>query len=67
MGVIHVRKDGMTYQLDEDMTVEDARRVLGLPPNSVLINARGERITGRLRGQVRDGESIAAFPDFRYW
>jgi len=67
MGIIHLKKDGKTYQLDDQMSVEEAKKAMDLPPNEVLINSQGKVIKGKLGDQVKDGEAMASYPDFRYW
>lgn len=69
MGSIHVKRDGKTYTIDEEVTGAQAKQILNLPPDSVLVNERSRKIDDyeAIGGKVRDGESIAAYPSFKYW
>ena len=69
MGSIHLRKDGKTYQIEESATGAQVKKILNLPPDSVLVNARNQMILDneKIGDKVRDGESIAARPKFKYW
>lgn len=69
MGSIHLRKDGKTYQIEESATGAQVKRLLNLPPDSMLVNARNERIGDHeaIGDKVRNEESIAAKPRFQYW
>ena len=67
MGVIHLKKDGKIYEVDDSMTVEELKALLKLPPRDILINSRGRRIRGVLRGKVKDGESIRNLPGYGAW
>lgn len=69
MGSIHVKKDGELHTLNEEATGSEVKKLLNLPPDSVLVNARNEQIGdyGAIGDKVKDGEAIAAYPSFRYW
>jgi hypothetical protein len=69
MGSIRVRKDGKTFVVDENATGAELKRELGLPPNSILVNARTEMIADneRIGSKVRDGEEVGSRPNYKYW
>ncbi|MDI6826807.1 MAG: hypothetical protein QMD36_06560 [Candidatus Aenigmarchaeota archaeon] len=69
MGSIHFQKDGKIFKVDEDATGAEIKKMLNLPPDSVLINARNEEIKDRDRiaSRVRDGETVAARPSYINW
>jgi len=67
MGVLHVKVNGKTYRLDDQMTAEEAKEVMNLPPNYILVNSQNEVIKGKLEGQVRDGETLSYYPNIKYW
>lgn len=69
MGSIHFLKDGKVYRVDEDATGADIKRLLNLPSDAVLINARNEEIKDnqRIASKVRDGENLAARPSYINW
>jgi hypothetical protein len=69
MGSIHFQKDGKAYSVEEDATGAEVKRILDLPPDSVLINARNEEIKNResIGSKVRDGEALAARPSYINW
>ena len=68
-GSIKIRKDGKTIIVDEDATAREIKRILNLPPDSVLINARNEAIRDdeRIGDKVHDGESVGAIPSYVKW
>jgi len=69
MGSIHVSKDGKLYELNEEATGAQVKRLMNLPSDSVLVNARNEQISDdeAIGNKVRDGEAIATYPSFQYW
>ncbi|MGQ9468683.1 MAG: hypothetical protein ACUVTD_02480 [Nitrososphaerales archaeon] len=69
MGSIHVMKYGKTYVVDEDATGAQVKRLLELPSDSILVNARNEQIGDfePIGNKVREGEAIASKPQFKYW
>ena len=67
IGTITVKKDGQTFELNEQMDVKEAKRTMGLQQNDVLGNSKGQQIRGKLQGQVHDGENLASYPEFEYW
>lgn len=69
MGTIQVSKDGQSFKVDENTSGAEIKRILALPPDSVLINARNEMIADneRIGEKVSDGESVQAVPQFKYW
>lgn len=69
MGTIHFRKDGRDYRVDENATGAEIKKLLNLPSDSVLINARNEVVRDRERigSKVRNGENLVARPNYTYW
>lgn len=69
MGSMHFQKDGKAYSVEEDATGAEVKRILNLPTDSVLINARNEEIKDRDRvgSKVSDGETLAARPSYINW
>jgi len=69
LGSIHVKKDGRLHTLNEEATGAQVKQLLNLPPDSVLVNARNEQIGDfeEVGSKVKDGESIASYPSFKYW
>ncbi len=69
MGSLHIKKNGKVYEIDENATAAEAKKIMNLPPDSVLVNARNESIHDyeRIGDKVRDGESVAEYPKFIYW
>ncbi len=69
MGSIHLKKDGRFYKLDENATGAQLKKLLNVPDDSILINARSQEIADNesIGDKVSDGESVAAVPNFRYW
>jgi hypothetical protein len=69
MGSIHFLKNGKVYRVEEDATGAEIKRVLNLPPDAVLVNARNEEIEDHeaISSKVRDGEGIAAKPSYINW
>ena len=69
MGSIHVSKDGKLFDLNEEATGAQVKKLMNLPSDSVLVNARNEQISDReaIGNRVMDGESVAAYPSFKYW
>jgi len=69
LGSIRIRKDGKIFSVPEDATAREVKRLLGLPSDSLLINARNESIRDdeRITGKIYDGESVAAVPGYEKW
>lgn len=69
MGSIRIRKDGKTRIVEEDATGREVKQTLELPPDSILINARNERIRDdeRISDKVKDGEAVGAIPTYVKW
>lgn len=69
MGSIHVNKDGKLYELNEEATGAQVKRLMNLPTDSVLVNARNQQISDNeaIGNKVANGEAIAAYPSFQYW
>lgn len=71
MGSIRIRRagDSNTVTLDENTTGAEVKQALGLPSDSVLTNAKNQIIANneRIGNKVRDGEEVAARPDYKYW
>jgi len=69
MGSIHVNKDGKLFELNEEATGAQVKRLMNLPADSVLVNARNEQISDdeAIGDKVREGESIGSYPSFKYW
>jgi hypothetical protein len=69
MGSIHFLKDGKIYRVEEDATAAEIKKLLNLPPDSVLVNARNQEIKDyeTISSKVRDGENIAAKPNYINW
>lgn len=64
-----MKKDGRLCTLNEEATGAQVKKLLNLPSDSILVNARNEQITDdeMIGDKVRDGESIASYPSFQYW
>lgn len=64
-----MKKDGRFYNLDENATGAQLKKLLNVPDDSILINTRNQEISDneRIGDKVSDGESVAAVPNFRYW
>lgn len=71
MGSIRIKKagDGRIIVVDEDATGAQLKQQLGLPSDSILVNARNQIIGDheRVGNKVNDEEEVAAYPDFKYW
>lgn len=69
MGSIHLKKDGKMYTMNEEATGAQVKRLMSLPPDSVLVNERNEQIGDyeAIGDKTKDGESLAAYPSFQYW
>jgi hypothetical protein len=69
LGSIHLRKDGRVFEIDENATGAEAKKIMNLPPDSVLVNARNEPIADneKISDKVKDGENVVSVPKFIYW
>jgi hypothetical protein len=69
MGSIRLRKDGKTIVVDENTTGAELKKMLDLPSDSILINAMNKMIPDNalIKNYVKDGEEIAAEPNYIYW
>ena len=67
LGRITVKKDGQTFELDDNMTSKEAKQALGIQPGDVLVDSRGKQIRGNIKGQVSDGENMASYPQMKAW
>lgn len=62
MGVLHVKINGKTYKLDDQVKVEELKEILGFPFDFIVLNSKGEKIEGKLKGKVKDGETLLLIP-----
>ncbi|MEM2271939.1 MAG: hypothetical protein QXR44_05595 [Thermoproteota archaeon] len=71
MGSIRTKRagDDRIVTIDENATGAELKRALGLPSDSILANARNQIIADneRIGNKVRDGEEVAAMPNYRFW
>jgi len=62
MGVLNVNVNGKTYELDDEMRIEELKEILGFPFDFIVFNSKGERIKGKFKGKVKDGETLFLIP-----
>ena len=69
MGSIHIRRNGKVYKVDENATGKEVKKMLKLPPDSILRNVRNQVIGDNepIKKKVKDNEPVASEPKFRYW